>query len=262
MNTFELFVGIDVSKGKADAAILQVSNLRSVKPKFLRKRLSFKFISSEVSSFLDKVREYQNDDCTKITYAMEVTGIYSSNLYKYINSHLNDNEELYYLNTDFVNQWRNTHNIAKSDPLDAQTISSIIGTDENVKYVSHIVFENKNGYEDLKVNIHRYYQVKKTYTQETNRLIAMCDHYFPELQYVFEPKSAAFLALLSLYPTSYDIINASKNEVFNLLYDATKHRITMNKVDKLFEFCKDSLVSLLVVVISWLHNLLHLGLLN
>ena len=34
---YELFVGIDISKGKADAAILQVSNLRSVKPKFLRK---------------------------------------------------------------------------------------------------------------------------------------------------------------------------------------------------------------------------------
>ena len=41
---YNLFVGIDVSKGKADAAILAVPELRSVKPRFLRKKLSFKFI--------------------------------------------------------------------------------------------------------------------------------------------------------------------------------------------------------------------------
>lgn len=34
---YEIFVGIDVSKGKVDAAIFKVSNLRSIKPKFLRK---------------------------------------------------------------------------------------------------------------------------------------------------------------------------------------------------------------------------------
>ena len=51
MKSYNLYVGIDVSKGKADAAILQVSLLRSVKPKFLRKKLSFKFIKSEVNDF-------------------------------------------------------------------------------------------------------------------------------------------------------------------------------------------------------------------
>ena len=57
MKNFNLYVGIDVSKGKADAAILQVSELRSVKPKFLRKKLSFKFVKSEVLSFLETVRK-------------------------------------------------------------------------------------------------------------------------------------------------------------------------------------------------------------
>ena len=61
MNSYNLYVGIDVSKGKADAAILQVSELRSVKPKFLRKKLSFKFIKSEVNDFLETVRKYSND---------------------------------------------------------------------------------------------------------------------------------------------------------------------------------------------------------
>lgn len=50
-NNYILYVGMDVSKGKADAAILKVSDRRSVKPKFLRKKLSFKFVKSEVASF-------------------------------------------------------------------------------------------------------------------------------------------------------------------------------------------------------------------
>ena len=65
---------------------------------------------------------------------------------------------------------------------------------------------------------------------------------FPELQYVFEPKSVAFIAVLSSYPTTHDIINASRVEVFDVVYEATKHRCSMDKVDKLFELCRDTLV--------------------
>lgn len=38
---YKIFVGIDVSNGKADAAIYKVNNLKSIKPIFLRKKLSF-----------------------------------------------------------------------------------------------------------------------------------------------------------------------------------------------------------------------------
>lgn len=241
-NSYQLFVGIDVSKGKADAAILQVSDLRSVKPKFLRKKLSFKFVKSEVSSFLEKVRSYSDPNCTHIHFALEVTGIYSHNVYAFIKQNLHKDESIKFINTDFVNQWRETHKIAKSDPLDAQTISNIIGTDPNVSYVDDIVFDTKNGYQDLKGLIHRHYQIKKLYSQEMNRLIAKCDCYFPELQYVFEPRSAAFLAILSSYPTTYDIINAPKQEVFAVVYEATKHHVSMDKIDKLFDLCQDTLV--------------------
>lgn len=161
-NNYILYVGMDASKGKADAAILKVSDRRSVKPKFLRKKLSFKFVKSEVSSFLETVRSYSDDNCTSICFALEVTGIYSTNVYNFIKANLNDNESIRFLNTDFVNQWRKAHNIAKSDPLDAQTISTIIGTDADVQYVNDNVFENKNGYQDLKALVHRHYQIKKS----------------------------------------------------------------------------------------------------
>ena len=83
-NNYILYVGMDASKGKADAAILKVSDRRSVKPKFLRKKLSFKFVKSEVASFLETVRNYSDVNCTSICFALEVTGIYSTNVYNYI----------------------------------------------------------------------------------------------------------------------------------------------------------------------------------
>lgn len=240
---YQLFVGIDVSKGKADAVILKVSDLRSVKPVFLRKRLSFKFVKSEVSSFLEIVRNLPDEYCTHISFGLEVTGVYSQNLYQFIRSSLKDNESVRYLNTNYVNEWRLAHHIPKSDPLDAQTIASIMGTDDKVLYVDDNVFDMKKGYQDLKVMVHRHHQVKKSYSQEINRLIATCDSYFPELQYVFEPKSATFLAILSSYPTTYDIINASKTEVFNLAAKASKHHMSMDKIDKLFDLCNETLLT-------------------
>lgn len=162
---YNLYAGIDVSKGKADAAVLTVPELRSIKPHFLRKKLSFKFIKSEVVEFLNTVRKYSsNQHCLHTYFALEVTGI---------KQNCNSDEEIHQLNNDFVNKWRKSHNISKSDPLDAQTFSSIIGTDDQVKYVSDSVFENKNGYQDLKALVHRHYQIKKLYSQETNRLIAL-----------------------------------------------------------------------------------------
>ncbi len=67
--------------------------------------------------------------------------IYSINVYNFIKENCIDDEEIHQLNTDFVNKWRESHNISKSDPLNAQTISIIIGTDDKVKYISDSIFE-------------------------------------------------------------------------------------------------------------------------
>ena len=88
--------------------IVDLLNLNSYE-----KKLSFKFVKSEVTSFLDTVRSYSDDNCTSICFALEVTGIYSTNVYNFIKANLNDNESIRFLNNDFINQWRKNHNIAK-----------------------------------------------------------------------------------------------------------------------------------------------------
>lgn len=242
-NTYSIFVGLDISKNKADAAIMSVCRDRSIKPKFLRKKLSFNFFKDEVDKFLSTVREFASSDCTSITFAMEITGVYSERIFEYIHDHLNANENVYFLNTQFVNDWREAHHYAKSDPLDAMTITKIIGTDDDVKFVTSPFEDNQKGYNDLKALIHRYYQIKSNYTQEINRLTTTCDCYFPELSMVFPSSSAAFLAILSVYPTTYDIINADINEVFSLVSNATKKRTDYSKIEKLYSLCSQTLLS-------------------
>jgi len=240
-NSYELFIGIDVSKNKADAAIIKLYRDRSRKPKLLRKKIAFRFLTSEVDEFLSTVRKYIDDNCTHVTYAMEVTGSYSDNIYDALTSNKLEIEDVFLLEARYVQNWCKTHNRPKSDPLDAESIASIIAFEYDVKFVSKFDSSNEKGYTDLKHLVHRYYQLKKVLTQEMNRLIATCDRFFPELQYVFKPKSAAFLAILSVYPTTYDIINATKSEVFDLVFQATKHHVSMDKIDSLFDYCKDSL---------------------
>jgi len=245
-NSYELFIGIDVSKNKADAAIIKLYRDRSRKPKLLRKKIAFRFLTSEVDAFLSTVRKYVDDNCTHVTYAMEVTGTYSDNIYDALTSNKLEIEDVFLLEARYVQNWCKTHNRPKSDPLDAESIDSIIAFEYDVKFVSKFDSSNEKGYTDLKHLVHRYYQLKKVLTQEMNRLIATCDRFFPELQYVFKPKSAAFLAILSVYPTTYDIINATKSEVFDLVFQATKHHVSMDKIDSLFDYCKDSLAPMVV----------------
>lgn len=45
--------------------------------------------------------------------------IYSINVYNFIKENCIDDEEIHQLNTDFVNKWRESHNISKSDLFDA-----------------------------------------------------------------------------------------------------------------------------------------------
>ncbi|MDL2276755.1 IS110 family transposase [Breznakia sp. OttesenSCG-928-G09] len=241
VNSYELFVGIDVSKGKADAAIIRVDRDRNIEPKFLRKRINFKFVKSEVNAFIDLVRSFANSNCTNITFAMEVTGNYMDNLFHWLCSNTLDNEHVKLLNTTYVKRWCDTHNKSKSDPLDAQSIASIIANEKDVLFVNKTPNSNIKGHTDLKDTFHRYCQRKKSYTQEVNRLIGRCDKHFPELQYVFEPKSAVFLAILSIYPTTYDIMHSSKAEVYNIAFTASKKRVSMDKIDELFRLCSDTL---------------------
>ena len=95
LSYYSLYVGNDVSKGKANATVFKVPVLRTDKPKFLWKNYLFKFIKSDVFLFLDKVRNLSDDSYSSILFALEVTGNYFVNIYKFIEQNCLSNEDVH-----------------------------------------------------------------------------------------------------------------------------------------------------------------------
>jgi transposase len=243
---YDLFAGIDVSNGKADAAVYMRPRDRNKNSKFIRKSIKFQFTQTGINEFLSTVRAIRKDGCLSILYAMEVTGVYSDNVYMFIREHLQEGETVKFLDTKFVDKWRDTHAYAKSDPLDAKTIAQMCATDDDVRYVEKFPDYkgncNKKGHAHLNLLTHRYHQINKQLTAELNRLGAQCVKFFPELQSVFSIRSAAALAILEAYPSSHHITKASKAEVYKVAYEASRHHCSEAKIDELIELCRDTIV--------------------
>ena len=119
------YVGIDIAKGKADAALLLVYPDRSRKDQMRRKRIKVEFTKSSVEDFRRTILSYTDEQCTRIVYAMEDTGIYYRTFYTYLSSLAGEKEQILILKPSYVNSWCKLHERSKSDPLDAQSIAQI-----------------------------------------------------------------------------------------------------------------------------------------
>lgn len=234
------YVGIDIAKGKADAALLLVYPDRSRKDQMRRKRIKVEFTKSSVEDFRRTILSYTDEQCTRIVYAMEDTGIYYRTFYTYLSSLAGEKEQILILKPSYVNSWCKLHERSKSDPLDAQSIAQIVAYERDFKTVSPSFAHEKRDYSEVKSETHRYHQVKKMETQESTRLIGMADIHCPELAKVLGT-GMTFLKVLAVYPSTYDIIHADNLELLELVQKASKNRFGQKKVDELIAACKDSL---------------------
>lgn len=238
--SYTLYVGIDVSKGKADAAILQAFPDRSRKDKMLRKRIRVEFTKSSTEQFHETVLKYADEQCSRIVYAMEDTGIYYRAFHTYLTAMLDERESIEILKTSYVHKWCKLHERSKSDPLDARSIAQIIAYERDYKTVEASFSHEKREYSEVRTETRRYAQVRKIESQESNRLIGMADIHCPELGKVFGT-GMTFLKVLAVFPSTYDIIRADKQELLQLIKEASKNRFGQEKLDTLLKLCEDSL---------------------
>lgn len=237
-----LIVGIDAAHGKADAAIVSAPHQTDLKLQWRRKRYSFKYTTDEADKLLETIRKFKTKDTSKVIIAMEVTGVYHENICNYLIEHTSDDENVILLDPKYVNRWCQLHQKSKSDPLDAQSIATIVATERDYKTVQPAKQGKEKGYSDLKASTHRQAQLKKLINQEMNRLQGLLAMYFPEASEILG-KGAAFLAVVSKYPSCNDIMHALKQEVYEVAYEASKHHFKMDTVDELYKSCEHSLAT-------------------
>lgn len=237
---YSLYVGIDISKGKADAAVLQVFPDRSRKDKLLRKKVRVDFSKSAVDMFHQTILKYADEQCTGIIYAMEDTGIYYRDFYTCLASILLEQESILILKPSYVSHWCQLHERSKSDPLDAQSIAQIIAYERDFKTVQPSFTPEKRKYSALRTETRRYQQLRKMNSQESTRLISQADVHCPELAKVFGT-GMTFLKVLSVFPSTYDIIRVDKQELLTLIQTSSKNRFGQKQLDLLLALCEDSL---------------------
>lgn len=239
-SSYKLYIGIDISKGKADACFLQVFPDGSRKDKTLRKRVRISFSKSGVEDFHQTVLKYADDHCASIVYAMEDTGIYYRGFYSFLTSLTEDRETIIVLKPSYVAHWCRLHERDKSDPLDARSIAEIIAYERDYRTITPAFSNEKREYSELRTGTRRYAQLKKISSQESTRLLALTDIHAPELPAVLGT-GMTFLKVLAVFPSTYDIIHADKAELTVLIKNASKNHFREDKVDWLLERCKDSL---------------------
>lgn len=93
------------------------------------------FSKSSVGEFHQTVLKYADEQCSRIVYAMEDTGIYYRGFYSFLSTLLQKQESVVVLKPSYVSHWCSLHERSKSDPLDAQSIAQIVAYERDFKTV-------------------------------------------------------------------------------------------------------------------------------
>lgn len=225
MNTDKIYIGIDVAKKKHDICIMnQALTILKKKFTFDNTLLGYQSLLTLVSTLGSKQSIY---------FGMEVTGNYGLNLYHRLK---NDGFIVIMIRPDIVTKYRAFKGLPKSDKIDATLIAEIQARGEAKE-----AWVSQKGYTKLKQLVHRRAQFNKMLSQEKVRLISHIDVIFPDIQYLFASSSSTMYAVLMAYPTPYSIIHAGFDELNDLIYQTSKHRLAADKTLELIEAAKNSI---------------------
>ena len=222
-------VGIDVSADFSYAAIL--------KPNGDVYKKSFK-VSHDVDGFnhlLKEIRKVEEEFNMKTGIFMESTGVYQLSLFHFLK---NQKLEVYLINPLVTNCNKNKGiRKVKNDKQDALSIAEL-GKFQNIKAYSYLDIDTYT----LKSLCRDYYKLVDTRSTFKKKLSADLRVIFPGYTKLFvNVTSVTSLALLKAYPSPKDILNASKEDVTEILKLSKKGLSWVNTFyDKLIKISTDA----------------------
>lgn len=186
------FIGIDISKFKHTAAVIDQDGVVHIEPfDFDNDIIGFNSFFTSVSSFIQ-------DD---FIIGMEDTGHYADNLQKFL---LSKNLKVAMFNPLATNHIRLAFNLAKNDRLDSLTIASALA----MPRLYRIIEDEHFTYHEIR-ELSRYHQsLSKTMNRYKNRLQKFIDIAFPEFNKLFDTKySKTYLKILKDFQSAQNIAN-------------------------------------------------------
>ena len=220
----KLFIGIDVSKLKHDIAIMNEHK------KLVRKAFVIKDDYAGYQYLLRIIKQLQETYTTqKFHIGLEATGDYWKNIYYF----LKKQSEAFVLTV--INPIR-TKAFAKTELRRANT-DSVAATD-----IARFMVEkqpkpsiDREPIFDCIKDLHgQIYAVKKQQTMMTNKLRIELTKVAPEIEKaVSYIKGQQILALLAIFPTAEDIVNASLEELRNIRYGKNNWSLPIKFIHKM-----------------------------
>ena len=166
----------------------------------------------------------------------EATGVYSRALERF----LQDNSYAYcVLNPLEANFQTKTLRRNKTDKSDAHELAK-----SHFKEKRQIKQPQEAYYENMRVMTRRYDDIDQEKKLYQNKLHALLQLSFPEIEIVFKSKSSLFLNIIQLFPHASSIVNSSKTIIRNRLKQCTKKNYSLQKLEEktleLIAVAKDS----------------------
>lgn len=222
-------IGIDVASEFSVATILAPNG------DVFKKAFKFNHNLKGFKYFLEEIKKVEKEFSMKPAIFMESTGIYHSTLFYFL---LKNKYEAFIINPLITNSNKNKDiRKVKNDKKDSLNIAKLAKF-EDIKSYSYFdisIFSLKSLCRDY----YKLVDVRTTFKLKLNSDLRMI---FPGYNKIFSDKTAlASIALLKNYQSPTDILKAPKEEIIEILYQASKKRAWSNLIyDRLIEIASES----------------------
>lgn len=223
-------IGIDI------ASEFSVATILSPNGDIFKKSFKFYHSLSGFKNLMEEIKKAEKEFSMKPVIFMESTGIYHSNLFYFL---MKNNYEAFVINPLVTNSNKNKDiRKVKNDKKDSLAITKLAKY-ENIKAYSYFdvsIFSLKSLCRDY----YKLVDIRTTFKLKLNSDLRMI---FPGYNNIFSDKTiAASLALLKKYQTPSDILKANKEDVIQILYDASKRKPWCYKIyDKILKYASEAI---------------------
>ena len=227
-----IYVGIDIAKDKHDCVIVDGEG------EILVDHFSFQNNLSGFELLVQKIKSV-SDNFENIKIGLEATGHYSYNILGFLTE---KKYSTYVLNPLHTNLYRKglTLRKTKTDKVDAYVIALMIMSKQFLKSYSDTSYHN----EDLKSLTRYRFDLVAQRAKLKQSVARLVNILFPELEsLVSDLHLKAVYALLSEYPSAYQIANAHLTKLTNLLHQNSRGHFSKEFAIKLREAAQASIGS-------------------
>lgn len=215
--TMKTVIAFDVSKGKSIIAAYDELGYFIFEEQFTHSRSGFVFLEEKIK-FLTKKYEQTPE------IVLEATGVYSRAIERF----LQDHEYRYCLvNPLEANYQTKSLRRNKTDKSDAHELAK-----SHFKVERREKFHQDDYYENMRVMSRHYNDIGEEKSFYKNKLHALLQLSFPEIEVIFKSKSTFFYNIIQIFPHPDTILNSSKTIVRNRLKKCTNKNYSVKKLDE------------------------------